>query len=415
MIVAASRSGPARAQVVDDPVGRLVGRQAREPAVLGVEAPGLVDRREHRQAELDAQLEVVAPGAGGDVDDPRALPHRDLGPRDRRGGRPRRRARARRTAPRSASRPSRLPSRVSANGSSGAVNIADPVAVGRQAVLELRVHRRGDVRRQRPRRRRPDHERLAGALEQRQAHPQRRMRHVLVDAGLRQLVLRQRRAAARAPLRRAVAEKQPAALVDDLQEAPDVLDVRVREREVVVAPVHPLAEALGRARELARRPLDDLAALGRELLQAVLLDLVLGVQPERLLDPDLDPQALAVPAVLVALVEALQRLVALEDVLQRAAPGRVDAHPLVRRDRAVDEAEPRPAAVGGAQLLERVPLLPQLEDRLLEARVIGDRRKLGEPAGHGEAVYERHLARARSARTPLHRATEGVSWIQRSA
>ena len=42
----------------------------------------------------------------------------------------------------------------------------------------------------------------------------------------------------------------------------------------------------------------------RELGEAVLLDLALRVQPELALDPDLDPEPLAVEAVLVALVEA---------------------------------------------------------------------------------------------------------------
>ena len=96
----------------------------------------------------------------------------------------------------------------------------------------------------------------------------------------------------------------------------------------------------------------SLAALG-ELGEAVLLDLALRVEPERLLDLDLDPEALAVEAVLVALVEAAQRLVALEDVLERPAPGVVHAHRVVRGDRAVDEAEPLAASVLLAQPLER--------------------------------------------------------------
>ena len=68
----------------------------------------------------------------------------------------------------------------------------------------------------------------------------------------------------------------------------------------------------------SRRPFRQRA---RELGEPVLLDLALRVEPERLLDLDLDPEALAVEAVLVALVEAAHRLVALEDVLQRPAPG----------------------------------------------------------------------------------------------
>ena len=75
-----------------------------------------------------------------------------------------------------------------------------------------------------------------------------------------QLVGRDRGAAARAPLGRAVAHDEPAAIVDDPQEAPDVLDVRVGEREVVLAPVHPLAEP---DRALGQRA-DDLTTTSRQ-------------------------------------------------------------------------------------------------------------------------------------------------------
>jgi hypothetical protein len=86
-----------------------------------------------------------------------------------------------------------------------------------------------------------------------------------------------------------VAEVEPATLVDDLQEPPDVLDVGVAEGEVVVVPVHPLAQPLRGTRELLRRPDHDLAALLRERLEAVVLDLALGVEPQGALDADLDP------------------------------------------------------------------------------------------------------------------------------
>src|SRR5262249_15648917 len=152
----------------------------------------------------------------------------------------------------------------------------------------------GDVRRQRPRRGRPHDERFPRTVAQREAHVERGIRLLLVDAGLRQLVLRERRAAARAPGGRAVTQVEPAPLVAELQEPPDVLDVRVGEREVVVAPVHPLPEALAAAGELLRRLDDDLAAAGGELLEAVRLDLALRVEPELPLHPDLDPQPLAV-------------------------------------------------------------------------------------------------------------------------
>ena len=103
----------------------------------------------------------------------------------------------------------------------------------------------------------------------------------------------------------------------------------------------------------SRRLDDDVAAPAGELGQSVLLDLALGVEPELALDADLDPEALAVESVLVALVVAAERLVALEDVLQRAPPGGVDAeHRLVRGDGTVEEAEPRPVRVLLAELRE---------------------------------------------------------------
>ncbi len=158
---------------------------------------------------------------------------------------------------------------------------------------------------------------------------------------------------------------------------------------VVVVPVHPHPEA-------ARLLGDDLAVLRNslfaplgELGQPVVLDLPLRVQPERLLDLDLDPEALAVEAVLVALVEAPERLVADEDVLQGAAPGVVDAHRVVGRDRPVDEAPALAAAVLLAQLVEDLLLVPPREDVLLEDGMVRNRRKLGERLGHRVRFYGR--------------------------
>ena len=91
---------------------------------------------------------------------------------------------------------------------------------------------------------------------------ERRVVELLVLAG-EDLVLGDRRAAARAPLRRPMPCVEPAALVDDLEEAPDVLDVRVGEGVVVVVPVHPPAEAHGLLGDDARRtpPLAPCSAL----------------------------------------------------------------------------------------------------------------------------------------------------------
>ena len=205
-------------------------------------------------------------------------------------------------------------------------------------------------------------------------------------------MLRERRPAARAPLGRAVTHVEPAALVHGLQHPPDVLDVRVAERVVVVAPVHPLTEALAAARQVVGRADDDFTALRREAVEPVLLDLALRVQAEVALDPDLDPEPLAVEAVLVALVEAAQRLVALEDVLQRPPPRRVHAERLVRRDGPVDEAEARAASVLLAERVEDAFALPPVEHLLLERGMIGDRRKRREDAGHGSILDSRREA-----------------------
>ena len=356
------------AEPADDLVRGLGGRQPVQPAVRVVEAARLVDRRQHRQVVDLRQLEVLAAAARRDVDDARALVHRHVVPRDHpmldRGARSQVIERAAVAPPDQLTALECLDVRVV-----GEQLDRDPFSVLAPSVVLVGMHRRGDIRRQRPGRGRPDDDVLTVAVEERKADEERRVGAILVDARLRELVLGERRAAARAPLRRAVAHVEPAALVDDLQELPDVFDVRIAEGVVVVAPVHPLAETDGAARQRLRRPDDDLPAAAREFLDAELLDLTLRVQPERALDPDLDPEPLAVEAVLVALVEPAQALVALEDVLQRPAPGRVDAERgSVRRHRPVDERPARVSAVPVAQLFEGPFLLPQLQDPQLERR-----------------------------------------------
>ncbi len=68
------------------------------------------------------------------------------------------------------------------------------------------------------------------------------------------------------------------------------------------------------------------------------LDVALALQPEFLLDLHFHPQPLAVEAVLVAEFVAGHGEVAVVHVLVGAAPGVVDAHRVVRGDRAVEEA-----------------------------------------------------------------------------
>ena len=74
---------------------------------------------------------------------------------------------------------------------------------------------------------------------------------------------------------------------------------------------------------------------------------------------------------LEALIEPAQGLVALEDVLERAAPGSVDGERLVRCHRPVDERPVRAAAVPLAKLLEGLIPLPDVQDLQLQSRMIG--------------------------------------------
>ena len=108
--------------------------------------------------------------------------------------------------------------------------------------------------------------------------------------------------------------------------------------------------------------LDAVHALVRELIHPVRLDILLGLKAELLLDLDLHPKALGVKAVLIAAVLALHGVVAQEGVLERAAPGVVDAHRVVGRDRPVDEAEALVPGILRFQLAKAVVLLPELHD-----------------------------------------------------
>ncbi len=363
----------------------LSRREAGEVAVRRKHSPGLVDRREHGKVVDAGELEVLGARARCDVNDAGSLVERDVVPRDH--------------AVNDTGLRLELVERagvletdelVAADRAHealiGVASHGDPAPVGGQPVLRVRLDGRSDVRGQRPRSRRPHDERLAVATDERQAHEERRVLHldVVLLAGL--LVLRERRSTPGAPLRRAMALVEPASLVDGLEETPDVLDVRVAECVVVVVPVHPLAEAAALLGHHLAVMGDALAALARELGEAVLLDLALRPEAERLLDLDLDPEPLGVETVLVALVEPAERLVALEDVFQRPAVTVMDAGRVVGRDRPVHEGERRPARVLLTQLPEGLLPLPELEDRLLERRMVGHcRQRLENWRPHREA------------------------------
>ena len=247
----ASTRNPVSPKPPDDLIGSFGRRESVQPAVVVVEPSRLVDRRQHRQVVQLAELEVLTPAPGRDVDESRPLVHRDVLPWDDavfdlRAGREivertlvapadelvaRRRSTKVSSAFSSTATHSPFSRRpYSLSGCTATATLAGSVhgvvvqmtsdSPSRSAAgSERRVTGRRD-----PDRRRPGSARAARAMSQ-----------------------------TGAPFGRPVTFDQHASRVHELEELPDVFDVRIAEGEVVVAPVHPLPEALRAARERGRR------------------------------------------------------------------------------------------------------------------------------------------------------------------
>ena len=231
-------------------------------------------------------------------------------------------------------------------------------------VRNLGMDRDGRVRQQRPRRRRPHEQRRVLLVREREAHVDAGIGHRLVSHG--DLVIGQRRAAPRAVGDDFEVLVQQTLVVDLLQRPPDALDVVVRHRLVRVAEVGPVGDPLGEALPVGHVAQDALAAPRVELLDAVGLDVALGLQAELLLDLELDRKAVAVPASAAGNRVAAHRLVARIDVLEDPGEDVVDAGPAVRRRRSfVDHVFIRPLASRDGTG-EHVLVAPSLEDLSLE-------------------------------------------------
>ena len=248
---------PPVVEIADDLLRSVSCREAVQPAEGGIEVPGLVDGGDHVEVERLGELEILGTAARCDVHDSRAVLHRDVVPGDH-------------TMLDLATRAECVeralvpPADDLGTGEPlhehlvGIASDGDPVAVLEPTVLRDRVDGGGDVCWKRPRRRRPDDDRLSRSIEKPEPDEERWVD--TIDIAAMKLVCGDRRAAARAPLGRTMALEEPAFPVDDREELPDVLDVRVREREVVVAPVHPLAESDRPLGQVGRRLDDDVAA-----------------------------------------------------------------------------------------------------------------------------------------------------------
>ena len=228
-------------------------------------------------------------------------------------------------------------------------------------VGHLRVdgHRRvGD---QRPRRGGPHQQlRVGGQRSGPTAHGQAHIDRGVGDVAVaqRHLVGGQRRPAPGAVGDDLVALVEQALVIDLAQRPPDRLDVALIQRAVGVVEVDPEADALGQPLPLLHVGEHRLPAAGVERGDPVGLDLVLGGDPQLLLDCDLDRQAVAVPPPLALDPVTAHGLVARVDVLEHPRQHVVRARRPVGGRRPLVE-HPRLGVGAAAQRLgEHVALAP---------------------------------------------------------
>ncbi len=449
-------------EVLDHPRRHRLGIQAGEPAEALDVATRLVERADDRQTERLAQVVVLGAAAGRDMDDAGALVLADVLPGDhampvlgtlqvaRERGRDRIEL---------IERPGVVPAdeigagaflehleRTPQRRPEGV--LAQPVAIFPLAHLDVRqlgAHGRGHVRAQRPRGGRPHQQVLTGAVHEREPDGEARVLPILV--ALVHLHLADARAAAGAPGHGVEALVQPATLVALGQEPPDEIVVLVREREVGsaqvghaqapdehlhgvghgavgardgddlqrirreqvaqppqlvgVVPVHPHAQAdrlLGLLRGVGQHPL---LAQAHERVDAIALDVPLAGVAQLPLHVDLDPETLAVEAVLPALVVAEHRMEPLVEVLVGPPPRVVDGHRVVGGDGPVEERPLLVARVLCPEAQERRTLPPQVQDAVLLGREVrlGGKRTESRP-GSGPRLGSRHEATRIDEREP---------------
>ena len=100
-------------------------------------------------------------------------------------------------------------------------------------------------------------------------------------------------------------------------------------------------------------------------------DIALILHAQLFLNLNLDPQALGVEAILIALLVALHGLKTLKQIFVRASPGMMNAHRVVRGDGAIQERELFVAALIAAQVhLQHTLLVPPLLDGMLQRWII---------------------------------------------
>ena len=225
------------------------------------------------------------------------------------------------------------------------------------------------IRRQRPRRRRPGQEvelaldaleKAFAAFVAHHAELRRagRVLHVAVAARLVQLVGRETRTRRRRVGLDGVAlVEQP--LVEELfEQPPQRLDILVVVGDVGIVHVDPVAHAARQVLPHSRELHDRLAAGAVVLLDRYFRPDILLRDAELLLHAQLDGQAVGVPSRLAVYQIALLRLVAADDVLDRARHDVMDARQSVGRGRPLVKDECRMPLARRNALVESVFRIP---------------------------------------------------------
>src|SRR5581483_7135159 len=142
---------------------------------------------------------------------------------------------------------------------------------------------------------------------------------------------------ARTPGHDIVALVEQPLLLAAFQKRPDGIVILIREGIIIVSPVGPLAQADRLLGDLFRKSKDALFTEFDKFGNAVFFDLLLIGKAQLLFHLNLDPETLAVKAILVTLLIPLHGFEALVEILVCAAPGVVNAHLVVRGHRAIQE------------------------------------------------------------------------------
>ena len=239
-----------------------------------------------------------------------------------------------------------------------------------EGVVERGVVGDSEVRRQRPRRGRPDDDVHAGLADDRELHV-----NALADVvGVFDLRLGERSAARDAPIHRLLAAIDEALLHDVREQAEFVRLVFLAERDVRIFPVAKHAEAL------------ELRALDVEILERIRLARLAnrggvgaGVAglAHLLRDLEFDGQTVAIPARDVGRVFAADRLMLDDDVLEDLVQRGADMDVAIGERRAVVQDEFLLAGAGFLNLAVEIGGLPFLQALRFARHQIGFHGKVG--------------------------------------